>query len=70
MKKPNKTPTVKIYKGRKWWHYRVRAANGEIVVPNEGHTRATDAKRAFLDMVAAIEALPRDENGQIIIELE
>ena len=31
------------------WRWRVRAKNGEIVIPPESHRDETDAKRAIVD---------------------
>lgn len=36
------------------WRYRIRAANGEILVPNEGYTTKQDAERGLSALVLVI----------------
>lgn len=36
------------------WRYRVRAANGEIVIPPESVTRPEDVERQITDMASAL----------------
>jgi uncharacterized protein YegP (UPF0339 family) len=41
--------TVEFYEDdQAEWRWRVKAANGEVVVTGEGHSREGDAIRAFL----------------------
>lgn len=55
----DRTATLDVYEDvRGEWRWRVKAANGEPVLPGEGHRDRTDAVRAFRAAVAAaVEAL-------------
>ena len=37
------------------WRYRVKAANGEILVTSESYTRKADARRGLDDLRAALQ---------------
>jgi len=43
------------YAGDWFWH--LRASNGQIVCQSEGYTRRSDAKRALIRFIAAVQKL-------------
>lgn len=62
-----KLHTIELYRSRsdKQWRSRLRAANGKIVLPQEGHASPSKAKRALRAASAGlVEAL---QEGRVTI---
>lgn len=50
---------IEIYPSKDGWRSRVVAANGRIVLPQEGHTRPSDAERAIKTAQRILAGNPR-----------